>query len=154
MAYDDPNDLLFASGAKSAKFEEVGDEIEGVIVEMSVKQQTEPGGTLKTWPDGNPMMQTVIDLQTDLREDDGDDGVRKLYVKGGKYEAKTGSGTSMQAAIQAAAAEIGAKRLNVGDTLKVKHTGLGKKTNAAFSAPKLFKAKLTPGKPSISTDEI
>jgi hypothetical protein len=67
----DPNAFLMGGGGRSAKFATIGDKIDGEITATEVTQQTDfTDGTPKTWPDGNPMMQLVITLQTDEREDD------------------------------------------------------------------------------------
>ena len=80
------NDFLMGSGTPTAKFPTIGSSVSGVIVdEPEVRQQTDfDDGSLLFWDDGNPRMQLVIRLQTDLRdpEVENDDGVRALYVKG------------------------------------------------------------------------
>jgi hypothetical protein len=140
----DPNEFLMAGGSKSAKFETVGDTIRGEIVQAEVRQQTDPEGTPKTWSNGDPVMQLVITLQTEDREGDDDDGERRIYAKGGNYEAASGKGTSMLVAIREAIKKANATKLEVGGTLVVAHSGLGKKTQAAYSAPKLYVAKYEP----------
>src|SRR5580765_4582767 len=134
------DDFLFASGGKAAKFEQIGDTVEGEITDAVVSQQThmETNEPL-TWADGSPRMQLVITLQTSERSDD-DDGLRRVFAKGGKYEVATGTGTSMKDAIGDAVKKAGAKSLDVGGHLKVGFSGEGKKTNRGFSAPKLYRA--------------
>ncbi|MET0911435.1 MAG: hypothetical protein ABWZ99_18365 [Ilumatobacteraceae bacterium] len=151
----DPNAFLFGGGGKAASFEAIGDAVEGRIENVVVSQQTSmEDNTPLTWPDGRPREQLVITLATDLREGDDDDGIRKLYAKGGKYEAAEGTGTSMKDAIADAVKKAGARSIDEGGTLKVGHTGIGKKTNRGYSAPKLYRATYTPPKASVGADEL
>ena len=157
MPLTDPNDFLFASGAKSAKFEVVGDAVRGTIVSAEVAQQTDPNtGEAKTWKDGSPVMQMIITLQTDERDGDDDDGQRRLYAKGGNPEVASGKGTSMLSAVREAIKKAGASKIETGARLTVQHSGLGKKSSPAFNPPKLYSAKYEPGvaKPAIDLDDI
>ena len=135
------NDFLFAGGARAAKFESIGDTVEGTITDADVTQQTDmETGTPLTWPDGNKKMQLVVTLQTDEKADPDDDGLRRLFAKGGKYEAEQGTGSSLKDAIADAVRKAGCRELLQGGRLKVGHTGLGKRTNRGYSPPKLFRA--------------
>ena len=141
------------SSARAAKFEAVGDKIEGTILSADAKPQTDiDTGEIKTWSDGNPILQWVIVLATSLREDADDDGNRTVYAKGGKFTAASGEGLSMMEAIKAATAKAGASQLLEGGTLLLQHTGLGEKKKAAYSAPKLYKARYTPPAKGIDVD--
>ena len=143
---------FLSSGGKSAKFESMGDMIAGEITDVSVQDQRNmDSGQVMTWDDGLPRKQMVISLQTDLREDDDDDGVRKVYVKGGNYTVDQGSGASGKTALQQACKKAGVKIPEAGGTLKVAFTGLGVKTNRGFSAPKLFTMSYQP--PKIAASE-
>ena len=148
------NDFLFAGGSRSAKFEAIGDLVKGRILSAEPRQQTTPEGALKTWSDGKPMMQLVITLQTDLHDEDDDDGQRAVYAKGGKYKVASGKGTSMLEAIREAVKRAGAKGIDIGATLTVQHSGLGDKTAPAYSAPKLYVAKYEPGAAPVDIDLI
>ena len=151
----DPNAFLFGGGGKAAKFENIGDTVEGRIENVEVSQQTSmEDNTPLTWPDGRPREQLVITLATDLREGDDDDGIRKVYAKGGKYEAAEGTGTSLKDAVADAVRKAGAKSIDEGGTLKVGHTGIGKKTNRGYSAPKLYRAVYTPPKASVGAADL
>jgi hypothetical protein len=83
MSYDEINSILMGAGGRSASFREHGDRVWGTVVgEVQHKQQIDfDTEQPKTWDDGNPQMQLVITLQTDLQEDSEDDGLRKVYVK-------------------------------------------------------------------------
>jgi len=148
-------DFLFGGTGKAAKFEEVGDEVKGVISDLKVSQQTSmEDNTPLTWADGSPRMQLVVTLSTDLREDENDDGARRLYAKGGRYEVATGAGTSMKDAIADAVKKSGAREIAEGGVLRVAHTGMGKKTNRGFSAPKLFRATYEAPSKTVTVDEL
>ena len=55
------DDFLFGGGGKAAKFEAVGDTVEGTIVEAKVTQQTDmESNEPLTWADGSPRMQLVV----------------------------------------------------------------------------------------------
>jgi len=151
----DPNAFLFGGGGKAAKFDEIGDTVEGIIENVEVAQQTSmEDNTPLTWPDGRPREQLVITLQTDAREGDDDDGIRKLYAKGGKYEVAEGAGTSLKDAVADAVKKAGARSIDQGGKLKVGFSGMGKKTNRGYSAPKLYRAVYEPPKASVSADEL
>lgn len=134
----DPNAFLLGGGGKSAKFENVGDSVTGSITQVpEVRQQTKlEDGTPLTWDNGDPKMQLVVSLQTELREDGDDDGIRKLYVKGSKDPASK----SMHAAVAAAVQQAGAKGLEVGGRLTVRYVGNGVAKTRGFNPPKQYEA--------------
>lgn len=149
------DDFLFGGGGKAAKFENIGDTVEGTITDAQVSQQTDMETQQPlTWTDGSPRMQLVITLQTNERSDDNDDGLRRIFAKGGKYEVASGAGSSLKDAIADAVKKAGAKSLDAGGTLKVGYTGEGKKTNRGFSAPKLYRATYSPPVKSVSAEEL
>ena len=152
---NDTSDFLFGGGGRAAKFEAIGDTIEGQITDASVTQQTdmETNAPL-TWPDGSARMQLVITLQTSEKIDDNDDGLRRIFAKGGKYEVASGTGTSMKDAIADAVRKAGAKSLDEGGTLKVGYSGEGKRTNRGFSAPKLYRATYTAPTKSVNASDL
>lgn len=151
----DINDFLMGGGGKAAKFENVGDSVVGVITDARVTQQTSlEDNTPLTWSDGSPRMQLVVSLATDLRDDGDDDGIRKVYAKGGKYEVASGSGTSMKDAIADAVKRSGVKTIEEGGKLTIAFTGEGKKTNRAYSAPKLYKAKYEAPVSRVDVDDL
>ena len=154
MSNNDANDFLFGGSGKAAKFEEVGDTVEGIITHIEKTQQThmetqEP----LTWPDGSPRWQLVITLQTEDQSED-DDGLRRIFAKGGRYEVSEGTGTSMKDAIGDAVKKSGAKSFDEGGWLKVGYSGVGKKTNRGFSAPKLFRAQYKAPTNSIAAKDL
>jgi hypothetical protein len=128
--------LMGGGGAPTAKFPAPGTTVSGRITEPpQVQQQRDvQSGQPKHWPDGNPMMQLVVTVQTDQRDPvvSEDDGRRRIFVKG-----------QMKNAIQDAVKLVGARGLEVGGLLSVTYTHDGQKTNPAFSAPKQFRAQYT-----------
>lgn len=150
MSNDKIQDFLFAGG-KSFSFDNVDDAVEGEVLNCELRQQTDVDtGTPLTFNDGTPRMQLVVTLQTKLRDNDDDDGIRTIYAKGGRYDVDSGSGTSMRDAIADAVRTSGAKTLEEGGTLVVAFTGLGKKRNKGYSAPKLYTAGYRPPKATVS----
>jgi hypothetical protein len=68
---------------------DVGTSYTGILTEDLVKTQVidfdskEP----KFWKNGDPVMQVVATVQTDLREDDEDNGLRRIFFKSGALTA-------------------------------------------------------------------
>lgn len=155
MTNDQVSGFLFGGGGNAAKFEEIGDKTTGRITDCRVTQQTsmEDNSPL-TWSDGSPRTQLVVTLATDERGGDDDDGSRRLYAKGGNYEIASGSGRSMKDAIAEAVKTAGARTLETDGTLTVVYTGVGKKTNRGYSAPKLYKARYEAPKATISEADL
>lgn len=125
--------FLMGGSVTSAKFESINDSVTGTIVEEpEVRQQTDlDTGLPKTWPDGRPMMQLVVTLQTELHEDADDDGLRRVYVKG----------KSLTEAVRDAVRKAGAKGLEVGGRLQVVYVGDGEVKKRGFNPPKLYLAQ-------------
>jgi hypothetical protein len=151
----DIDGFLFGGGGKAAKFESIGDTVEGVITDCQVSQQTDMETNQPlTWADGSPRMQLVITLQTDERVDDNDDGLRRVYAKGGRYEVASGAGTSLKDAIADAVRKAEQRSLTEGGKLKIGYSGEGKKTNRGFSAPKLYRAQYTAPVKSVDATDL
>jgi hypothetical protein len=144
---DDVRDFLegLTGGGRSAFPQDcpIGTTVRGRVVAARKEQQTSLDGALRTFPSGQPMHQLVVDVETDERDDDDDDGVRRLYAKGGNFTPDQGSGTSMAIAIRDALKEAGIEML-VGSDLAIRKTGIGKRTKPGLSPPSLYTAKVTP----------
>lgn len=146
-----PNSFLMGGGgAKSAKFATVGTTIGGPIVaEPEMRQQTE----FKTekplfWDNGDAKMQLVVKVQTDLRDDAEDDGIRAFYLKGGFKRPTT------QKAVADAVRNAGAQGLAVGGQLYLTLTAID---GDGQDAPKSFTARYVPpvvGASFLSTGEV
>ena len=130
----DPNALLMGGG-KSFSFDTIGSKVSGTITALEAAQQTDiKTGEPKTWPDGNPMMQVIVTLQTELAEEPGDDGQRKVSLKGAKPDTSMG-------AVKAAIKAVGAPGIEVGGKLQLAYTGDGEPTQRGYNAPKRYAAK-------------
>ncbi|MEE1818004.1 hypothetical protein PUR59_23655 [Streptomyces sp. SP18ES09] len=128
--------LMGGGGAPTAKFPAPGTVVSGRITEKpTVEQQRDiQSGEQKFWPDGNPMMQLVVTIQTEERDPtiDEDDGRRRLFVKG-----------VMKNAVADAVRMAGARGLEVGGTLAVTYTHDGQAKQRGFSPPKQYTATYT-----------
>lgn len=89
----------------------------GVVLSKEMIQQTvyKPSdptvhGTKKFYENsGKPMLQMVVKVQTEKREDEDDDGIRAIFVKG-----------QMKYALQEALGKAGAPNVEIGGVLKVR----------------------------------
>lgn len=154
MSNNEVNDFLNGGGGRAAKFDNLGDFVEGEITDVKVTQQTDMDTQAPLfWADGSPRKQLVVTLQTNLRDGDGDDGMRRLYAKGGSFEAAQGEGKSMKDAIAEAVKRAGGT-ISEGGYLKVAHTGLAKRTNRGFQPAKLYKASYKAPVASVSMDDV
>lgn len=78
------DDVLGGAGGTTAFNREtpMGTKFTGTIVDATVQQIKDiRDGKPKTWDDGRPQEQIVVRIQTDLRNDEDDDGIRALYIK-------------------------------------------------------------------------
>ena len=140
------NDLLMGAGVPGVKFPEPGTSITGVIcAEPEARQQTDfSTGEGLTWPSGDPKMQIVVRLQTQLRDNPDDDGIRALYIKG----------KSLTTAVRDAVRKTGANGLEVGGTLTVTYTGDGTSEHKGINPPKLYTAAYTPPAAAAINDTL
>lgn len=137
MSNNEIDSFLLGGGGSSAKFENVGDAVTGTILSAEVKDQTDLAtGAILKWDNGDTRKQLVVRLQTTQRDDEDDDGVRALYVKGSK---KAGS-HSLHDAVASAVRLAGAKSLEVGGTLTVTYTGEEPSATRGFNPRKLYSA--------------
>lgn len=124
-AYDD----FMGGGGKNFPFDNIGDQVTGTIISVTKRQQTDlTTGEPKTWPNGEPRYMYNIQLQTSLREDEYDDGVRSINVK-----------WQSQKAVQDAVRRAGGKRLEPGGELTLRYSGNGPRGNYP-QPPKLWQA--------------
>jgi hypothetical protein len=129
--------FLLGGGGKSASFPTIGTTVSGTIAAMpETRQQTDISGNPLTWENGDKRWQLVVPLQTDLREDPDDDGIRNLYVKG----SKDPKSQSLHAAVASAVQAAGAKGLELGGTLTVTYVGDGVASTRGFNPPKKYQA--------------
>ena len=136
------SDLLSESLSNKAFFNKdsvVGDTVSGVIIDSEVRQSRDfDDNKLEFWDDGSPRLQLVINVQTDIRDDADDEGIRSVYVKWWGSQRK---------ALLTAAKDAGVNDLAPGDTFTASYTGDGEQTDRKKSAPKLYAYGITPAGP-------
>lgn len=152
---DEINAFLFGAGAKAFPFDNMGDMVSGKIVEMNKRQQTSiDDGTPQFWNNGDPKMMLVLTLQTELHDDDEDDGLRNIYLRGGNFEVAQGKGTSSLTAVRDAVKRSGSKMgIEVGGTLTLQWTGTAPK-KGAYNPAKLYTAAYKAPSMAIDIDEM
>lgn len=144
---------FFDGGGKAAKFDNVNDGVSGIIMPQFADGKTVPyvenqqtDYTTKepaTYKDGNPIMQAVVQLQTEQRIDEDDDGVRTLYVNKPR----------MKRAIKSALTEAKAADLQVGGSLVVWMTGT-EASKGGGSPAKTFNAQYAPALGGLAPDPV
>ncbi|MGK9225326.1 hypothetical protein, partial [Microbacterium sp. SA156] len=127
---------LFDSSSKGVKFDVVGASITGTVKSAPRERQQTKFGTQEPdfWPNGDPKMQILIDLQTDRRDDANDDGERTLYV----------ASKNMKRAIGDAIRASGANDVLPGGVLSVTYTGNDPQSKNPANPAKLYTAQYTP----------
>lgn len=131
-------DLIMGSGSPAFSFNYPNDSVTGQILTepKAVQARDFASGQPAFWPSGDPKMQTVFQIQTQLRNYEGintpdrsraDDGIRTIYVKG-KW---------MEKATKQAILSAGASWLDVGGWVAFTYTG-DDMTSKAGNKPKLF----------------
>lgn len=131
----DANDMLMSGGVKSCSFKGTPPiSWTGTILsEPTVQQKRDmDDGTPLTWPDGNPQNQIVVRIQTDVREDQDDDGVRGLYLDNGRKIA----------AVREAVKAVGGKGMEPGGKITLTYTSddLAAQKNRGWNPPKNYTA--------------
>ncbi|AHZ95621.1 hypothetical protein PBI_OKIROE_60 [Mycobacterium phage OkiRoe] len=141
--------FLAGGGAPTAKFPNgVYGTVNGgrIVAEPVVEQQRDyDTGKPLTYDDGNPKMQMVVTIQTDLRDPSisDDDGKRRLFVRSG-----------MRAAVQKAVQAAGVDFLAVGGDLQVTYThddGRAKQYTAVYTPPNESQSFLAGGAPAAAS---
>ena len=153
---DEINDFLMGNGAKAFPFEELGATVKGQIVDMKKQQQTDMQTKKPAyWDNGDPKMMLQVVLQTDLRDDEEDEGLRAVYLRGGNPTAIKGKGTSGLVAVKDAVKRSGTtKGIEIGGKLTLQFSGEGQAPNKGFNAPKLYQASYEPPSYAVDIDEL
>lgn len=156
MSMDEVNAMLAGSGAKAFPFEAIGDSVTGIIVDAKIRQQTDmETGEPQFWRDGAPKNMIVVSLQTELQDDEGDDGVRTLFLRGGNYTVAKGEGSASLVAVRDAAKRAtGKANIESGATLTLTHSGLGQAAQRGFNAPKLYTAEYATPTANVALDDL
>jgi len=135
------DDFLMGGGVAWAKFPTIGSGVTGTIITPAPKVRQAKdfdSGEPLTWPDGQPVQEVVINLQTDERDVEipNDTGVRQLVIKA----------PAMKAAIRDAVREAGGKGLQLGAVLTVTYTGDAAPKKKGYHGAKQYSAVFTPGR--------
>lgn len=127
---------LFESSNKGLKFETPGTSHTGTVKAAPRERQQTKFGSQEPdfWPNGDPKMQILVDLQTDRREDPNDDGTRTLYV----------ASKNMKKAIGDAIRTSGASDLLPGGVLTLQYVGNDPASANPANPAKLYAASYTP----------
>lgn len=130
-------EFMAGGGGKSFPFDRIGDTCIGTIVSIEKRQQTDvKTGAPKVWErSGEPKMMYVFGIQTDLRVDEEDTGIRSLYIKWKSEEA-----------IKQAVRASGARFPEVGGKLALTYSGDGAPERGQ-QPPKLYTAQYRPPAP-------
>lgn len=135
-------DLLSESLSNKAFFNKdskVGDTVSGTVLDSEVRQSRDfDDNKLEFWDDNSPRLQLVINVQTDIHDDEDDDGVRSVYVKWWGSQRK---------ALLTAVKDAGINDLAPGDTFTASYIGDGEQTDRKKSAPKLYAYGIKPAGP-------
>jgi hypothetical protein len=126
-------DAFLAPVIPGAKFEDVGTSVTGIVVGANLGNQTDIDGNVKTFDSGEIRTQLIITLQTAEAEDDEDDGLRKLYVKG--FMVKPFRNEMKRNKVPG---------VRPGGKLTVTYVADGEVTKKGYSAPKLFEVAYEP----------
>lgn len=126
-----PTDAQLLSGnAQAVKFAAPGDSIDGTVVRKEVRPITKMGtGEVDTYKSGDIKYQILATLQTNLHEDNDDDGQRTLYIK-----------SYMMSAVKQAVAQAGAGELEIGAWMRVTFTHYGE-AERGLNPPKMYVAE-------------
>lgn len=132
MSWDDVNKALMGGGGRSASFKSHGDRVWGEIINLDrIQQRDFDSGELTWWDEEKtqPKMQIVVTLQTDDREDDEDDGVRKVYIK---------EPSQLREAMRKAITQAGAKGVAHGGKFLVQYVSDGEPKRKGMSGQKQY----------------
>lgn len=133
---------LGGNDGTSFPYDNHGDACTGSIVNVEEIQQTDlTTGALAFWPDGKPKMQFRVTLQTELRDDVDDDGLRTVYLRGSR---KPESQSSLGAVLAAVKATTGGSALEPGGILTLRYIGDGVASTRGYTAPKKYDATYRP----------
>lgn len=126
---------LFESSSKGVKFDTIGANVTGTVKSAPRERQQTKYGTQEPdfWPNGDPKMQILVDLQTDQRVDASDDGERTLYV----------ASKNMKRAIGEAIRAANASDIAPGGVLTVTYVGNDPASKNPANPAKLYQAQYT-----------
>lgn len=124
--YDDADSLL-GQAVPAMRWPILGTTLEGVITDVDTSTQLDPAtGKVRTFANGRPRRQVILTLQTKDGIGSGDDGRRRLFIKG-----------FMVKPFREAIAKAGAPGPRPGHRVKVTYSADGEAAKG-LNAPKLF----------------
>lgn len=127
--------LTESNSLPAAALKNVGDRVEGTILQTRKLEDRDLDGELRTWPNGDPKHVWVFDLDTGTEQ-------QALWVRG-----------NMVTAIKDAA-RGGEVRNLVGAKLTIEHHALGEPKQKGYNPPKLYRAKIVAAQPTSDDDWI
>jgi hypothetical protein len=117
-------------GYKTFPFDNIGDTVRGTVIELPVKEQQRDMDTNEPsyWDDEKtkPKWMFRLMLQTNLHDDDMDDGVRALYLSWKRLDA-----------VRQAVRDAKQKTIEVGGDLALRFLEFGPATKRGFNPPKI-----------------
>jgi hypothetical protein len=133
------DDLMTAPAGRWYKFDKVGAVITGKIVGLRDQQARDfTTGKPIVWDDGNPGLELLVMLATDAREDEDDDGVRTVRIKGWGIQRNSLRDACMKAG----------RPPIVGDMFRAQYVGDEPSTRGGFPSKKYeYTIKLQPEAP-------
>lgn len=145
MAQEEYDEFMGGGGFKGFPFDNPGDAVLGTIVEPPEKlQQTDINtGEPKFWDDGKPKWYFRVKLQTALKEDDDDTGLRSLSLSWKRLEA-----------VRNAVREAGEKNLKVGGQLWLRFDAFEEKSTAKYRSNPAKVGWSAKYKPPVSEPEF
>lgn len=133
-------DLVAVSGKSAPAFftadSRPGDSITGNVLDVSIRQALDPQTRRpRVWENGDPVLQAVITLSTDLRAEDdaNDNGERSIFIKWW--------GTQRQAFLDALKA-AGQGDLSLGQEFTATFVRTEKATSKAMSDTKVYEYRV------------
>lgn len=134
--------LFGGKGPKGAfkKDDPIGRRVGGYVTKVDIRAQTDMAtGKTLYWDDGNEKKEIVVTVQTPLREDAEDDGLRRFFLKASSEQLR---------AVSRALDAVEQREVKVGGYLEIAYIGDGTSSVPGWSAPKLYEAVYTP--PSVA----
>ncbi len=140
---NEANAFLMGSGGRSAVFKQHGDDVDGFIVSSETRQQTDFDSNQPLfWDDGKARMQLVVTLQVNVEpEDEDDDLIRRLYIRG-----------QMTQAVRKAVLDAGEKGLATDGRLFVRYVSDDEPKRRGMSGAKQYVARYSPPVATVPDD--
>lgn len=131
------SDIYEGNGAKPVSWEEIGQTLEGEIVQIRSKQLPKFGTDIPdTWDDGSPKFTPIVTLQLEGGlEDEEDDGRRDIYLRSNAF---TAFGKALREAYKSKPDD----GVIIGARLKIQFYATEK--SGKGQPRKLFRARITP----------